>query len=831
MKRILYTALLLVLAFSSQANHVLGGELTWRCAGNGQYIFRVVRYEDCTGINAPNPPQVRIDGYTQIIATSLISSSFISPECANTQFALSCDTLITYTPIKRLVFESAPTTLGMPIPSNGLAFYHNEPARPNTDNTTNGTANGFQLRAIMYPYNNNGTLLSTATCYDNSPVFGEKPRFAFTTALNEYWLDGSEPDAQDSVHFDWAEPLNFTSSPTYPQPALVFDLGYAYNYPLPGSLVNPNNVDAVLLGTGALKFKSVITGRFSGCFKIQSYRNGQLISEVFRDTEFQIYADPGSGGLCSTPSNTIPSVSFGSIASYPSPTPIYVNGQLSHYELNVLAGDSIAFTTTGTDFDLRPDCTPESVTGIPSGLNLNLGTGCQTPPCATVASLNTGGTFTGTNTLTLRLSWRTDTAHVVKESGLGTYDYFFEFRDSHCILPGQGMAKVQVNILRPMYADAYYLRICEGDSAQVQILGDTSNLSWSGGAGVSCTACANPYLYPTASTTYTVTDANTGYQISIEVQVDPTLAQPMFSQIGQDLVVFNASAFDTIVWRRNFGPFYPTPADTNRPFLSGAYWVQSSAGACEVESQKIKKWFPDNLAANSDSTGEWFHTRNASLTHGCTFRLQQEPFYTLDGVYVLAFAKSPQITTSALKCKIYDQSNSLVFSSDSAVRITEDVIKFYGEANLTTTSDYLLAIYTDTSVFVPTFKPTTWPVIANQGRVLVFNATNAVGNTIPTNNAPDYPFVHFSLTWGISLGENGRPIFTVFPNPANDVLIVDAPGGRSYSLANVLGKSVASAELSGKTNIAIGHLPPGVYMLSVTFASGQMATQRIAIDH
>jgi hypothetical protein len=826
MKKYLLALGLLLAMISAQADQFLGGELTWECAGSGQYIFQVIRYQDCTGINVPDTAEVHINGYSQTIYCLQISDAFISPQCYNLQSSLNCDTSIVYTPVKRYVYKSAPVTLGMPIPSNGLAFFYIEDARPNTTNTTNGAANGYQLRAIMHPYLVSGTALTTAMCYDNAPVFGEQPRFAFNTEVNQFWLDGADPDHQDSVFFAWAEPLNYGT--TYPQPALVFDTGYAYNNPLPSSSLNSNNQDVVLIGSGSVQFKSVMSGRFTYCYKIQSYRNGQLISEVFRDAEFQINTDPGISGLCSAPVNNVPAVSFATTPSYPSPVPVLVNGQISHYEINVLAGDSITFTATGSDFDVRPDCSPELVTALPSGLNL--GVGCQNPPCATITSLNTGGNLVGINTSSLRFSWGTDTAHVLKEEGHATFDYFFEFQDGHCILPGQGMAKLQVNILRPIYASAYYFRICEGDSAQVQILGDTSNLSWSVGAGLSCTTCANPYLYPTTSTTYTVTDVNTGYQISIEVQVDPTLALPQLAQQGADLVVNNAAAFDTISWRRNFGPFYPQPTNTYTPFLSGAYWVQSSAGACQVQSQKIDMWFGDNLAANSDSTGEWFNTRNANLTHGCTFRLQHEAFYTLDGVYLLAFAKSAQSVTTTLKCKIYDQSSALVFTSDSAVRISDDLIKFYGAANLTTNADYLLAIYTDTSVFVPTFKPSTWPVVANQGRVFVFNATNAVGNTIPTTNAPDYPFVHFSLKWGIGTGEFEGPSINIYPNPAADILVVKAVGATSYQLVDALGRAVIAGAMSEQVSLNTSALAQGVYMLSVGFAEGQTLTKRVVIS-
>ncbi|MDX5427538.1 MAG: hypothetical protein LPK79_05475, partial [Bacteroidota bacterium] len=42
---------ILGLSFSSQASHLLGGEITWECLPNGQFRFYLTLFRDCSGIN------------------------------------------------------------------------------------------------------------------------------------------------------------------------------------------------------------------------------------------------------------------------------------------------------------------------------------------------------------------------------------------------------------------------------------------------------------------------------------------------------------------------------------------------------------------------------------------------------------------------------------------------------------------------------------------------------------------------------------------------------------------------------------------------------------
>ena len=45
---------------STNASHLLGGEITWECANNGDYIFTLTLYQDCNGnqILVPQKPLI-----------------------------------------------------------------------------------------------------------------------------------------------------------------------------------------------------------------------------------------------------------------------------------------------------------------------------------------------------------------------------------------------------------------------------------------------------------------------------------------------------------------------------------------------------------------------------------------------------------------------------------------------------------------------------------------------------------------------------------------------------------------------------------------------------
>jgi hypothetical protein len=820
MKRFLFSSFALLLAFSSVASQLLGGEITWECNANGTFTFQVVLFRDCSG--APltgSTVDIAWNGSSMPIVCTAADTTFISSG------AITCSSNAIFTPVERYLFRSAPVVIPGPVPSGGYHFTVSRSGRPNTNNTTNGSSNGFLLRAVMYPYVQGGIPQNTNPCFDSSPQFGEVPRHAFNTTDQNFAVTVADPNSQDSVYMTWAEP--WTDGSVYPGTALTYDTGYAFNQPLPGVNFNSANIPISLQRNGLVNFKSLTTGRFTVCQKAESWRNGQKIAEVFRDFEYQVNVDPGCSGICGNSPNNNPTLVF---SGQNTPSPVFINGALAYYQLSAFPGDSISFSMLSQDADLQPNCSPQSITanGIGPSLNHpNTGAGCTNAPCATLTSLNSGGSFVNALSNSVRFDWVPDTNHAVGAVGEGIHDFHFSMTDNHCVLSGVTNAMVRIRVLRPIYANAGVLGICDGDTANITISGDVSNLSWSPATDISCTNCASPQIYPTTSTVYTVTDLNSGYAIDFDIQVSPAIPSPQFNVSGNGFVVTNGGDYDTITWRRNFAPFYPNPSSAYTPFLAGSYWVEARSGVCAVESFKLSRYFVDNLAATNDTLGTWHDEKSESITHGCTFSLEGEPWYGIDGIYVSAFANNQQNDLTAVSCKIYDQQQNVVFQSDSVARITDDVIRYYGKAQLQGSQDYLMAIYTDTSLTVPTYKPASWPVVANNQRVLVLNAATAPGDAIPTVNADDYPFFHIGLEWQIGLEEAQLPKFAVYPNPADSWVYFASNVAFTFELMNSLGGIIKRGKIDQQGTLNVSDISAGVYIIKAYFNDGSTAVKRL----
>lgn len=829
MKKIISVWAFLVLNISLNAQPFLGGEITWSCNGNGNFVFDMVLYAPCDTLPSIPTQQMLNVSNGQTFACVLVDSANINPSCNNASSSISCSNPAGYQPIKRYTYRSAPVAIGT-IPVGGLHVYSGFTYRPENDNLPTDTAQGFTLRAIMYPYQQSVGTLSAYPCYDSSPLFAEVPRFAFSTNQNAFFLDGTDPDLQDSTFFGWAHPLAYDT--VYPPAPILFDTAYGYTSPLPGVLQSASNQPALLQGDGLLTFKSVNTGSYTYCYKVESWRDGQLISEVFRDFAIQIGSGSSVPGPCATGVNNPPTLAIQYYPNTDTLNPIVVNNQVVGYEGAVLAGDTVRFKLFGQDVELLSNCVPQSITLTASGRAMSStltpasGT-CANQPCAYFASLNSNGSFTNTVTNLVDFTWPTAAAHVPIGQSEQNYIFDIAMADNNCPLPEARTIQLKIKVLRPLAIAQEVYRICQGDSAAIQFFGDTANLSWSTTNGISCTNCAQFYAAPQTSTAYEVTDLNTGYVISFTVLVDPQLPAPQLNVVGSGLHLANATAYDSVFWKRNYAPFFPQPIDNYTPWLSGGYWVGAESGACQNYSAHQYFWFTDNLSANTDSLGQWFDNRRANLTHGFSFSLENEPNYLLNAIYLHAFSNNTQGNLATAIAKIWDQQLALVFQTDSVVRLSDDIIAFYGDANLQGGADYLMGIYTDTSLTVPTFKPDKWPVVANQGRVLVYNASNAVGYTLPSNNAPDYPFVHFGLASHIGLGEERPKGLRIYPNPTQRWLYIDVEDVVIVQLFDLQGKMLVQAEVRSHAKLNLENFSNGIYLLKITITNGVQSTHRV----
>ncbi len=429
--------LLLVTGFTAQATHLMGGEITWTCMGNGNYVFQMKVYRDCATpvpIDNNGPISLSVFNHPSVssIPMSIISQIDITPQCNPSGPTYNCSSPNGNTAVEEFILESAPVNLpGVP-PAQGWIFTWTNCCRnaaiTNLVLTFNGPgdpSNGFTLRAKMFPYNGQ----DGSPCFDSSPVFQERPNIIicagtpFTYNPNAY-----DPDL-DSLSYEFERPLNYlqgnftASNPT----AIPFEVGYNINSPFPDVTQNPNNVPVSLNPiTGEMSFTSFTIGNFVEVIKVTAYKCGQPVAEIYREIQTVIL----SCGANFPPIVTAP---------FQNPT----TALYSNYVDTVTAGDLVTFTITGSDNGFLPTGYAQKVTCTPIGGEF--GPNCDHLPCATWDTVSAAGV------LSLNFNWQTGCEHISNFEGCfnhgNVHTFTFTFKDDYCPAPSYTVVTATVVIL------------------------------------------------------------------------------------------------------------------------------------------------------------------------------------------------------------------------------------------------------------------------------------------------------------------------------------------------------------------------------------------------
>ena len=153
--------------FSAKANNVVGGNLSWSCLGNGQYVFEVNLTVECsTSLAAPTLQQIGVWNHPTIAAIpiNLVSEIDLSPSCTQ---VLGGPTVVTCAnqsvgSLKKYTYQSASIAISGVPPAQGFQFTYSQSLRSNlTTNIQPGS--GITLHAAMYTYNG----LDADPCYDS----------------------------------------------------------------------------------------------------------------------------------------------------------------------------------------------------------------------------------------------------------------------------------------------------------------------------------------------------------------------------------------------------------------------------------------------------------------------------------------------------------------------------------------------------------------------------------------------------------------------------------------------------------------------------------------
>src|ERR1035437_8007312 len=433
----LLTLMLSLFFFKAEASHLMGGEITWACQGSGKYIFTLKLYRDCNGTGVPSSIVLSVFNNPSVTSINLtnISQTDISPVCNGAGPAITCAAASADTAnynagaVQENVFQSLAITLSGIPPPQGWAFIYSDCCRNGAvSNLQNASTDGFTLRATMYSYNGQ----NADPCFDSSPTFLESPSTVICLGYPFNYNHNAYDRDLDSLSFSFAEPLDKLGSGSYlagtnPAP-LPFTNGYSYNSPLPGTIQNPANIPAVINhATGEVSFTSFTQGYFVTVVKVQSWKCGILVAEIFREIEVVLLP-------CAV--NAMPTVTYTS------------------YQSTVPAGTLVSFTLNGHDSGVLTDgVTPQSVTINASGTQFGAGftnaaAGCLHPPCATLSS---SLPVSAPTNIATTFNWQTSCNHIsyntICNTISNTYTFVFRVKDDFCPAPSENISTVSITVL------------------------------------------------------------------------------------------------------------------------------------------------------------------------------------------------------------------------------------------------------------------------------------------------------------------------------------------------------------------------------------------------
>jgi gliding motility-associated-like protein len=425
----------------SFATHILGGELSWTCQGNGAYIFDLILYRDCNGfdvtIGSENISVWNHPSVTQI-PVNFISRVDMSPYCeqvAGSPVPFACGSGSNggngTGAVERVLYRSNPIVLpGNPGAAGWVFTFTSFFRSANITNLQNPGTTGITIVAKMFNSGANGT------CNDSSPRFYEPP-YVVACAGVPYSFNPNvyDPDL-DSLVFALGEPLDqiITSYNPPSDPVNInFVSGFSVDSPTPSAFISPGSVPAVLnASNGTLTFNSTMAGNYVIMLNVRAYRSGVLISE--NQLEFQVAVEN-----CLVANNP------------PVVTPPF-NGNTS-FETTVMAGDLVNFNLIAQDLGVLHNGAPQSTFIYASGAQFaqvitNAGSGCANPPCAT---LNTNVPASGSPSAAVDFSWQTACNHLVGATGQVQnsvpYNFVFRVQDDLCQIPAVQYVTVVINVV------------------------------------------------------------------------------------------------------------------------------------------------------------------------------------------------------------------------------------------------------------------------------------------------------------------------------------------------------------------------------------------------
>jgi len=305
LKNILNNTLLILLLFLINqpvfAAHIIGGEITYECLGNNEYEFTMHVYRDCNGGGACFDSQISgcssgatLEGTVTIFnGTSQFTTVILdAPDVTSIQPNLSNPCLTS--PPNVCVEEGVYTwTIELPASTQSYTISYQRCCRNNTiTNIVSPDEAGATYTIELTPE-------AQQSC-NSSPVFDNFPPIVICNGVDiDFDHSATDPDG-DSLVYSFCTPFlgggndtqSFTAPngvapdpdapPPYQAVPFIFP-NFSFSNPMGGNpqvSINPQ--------TGLISGVPIITGQYVVGVCVEEYRDGQLISTVRRDFQFNV---------------------------------------------------------------------------------------------------------------------------------------------------------------------------------------------------------------------------------------------------------------------------------------------------------------------------------------------------------------------------------------------------------------------------------------------------------------------------------------------------------------------------------------------------------------
>ncbi len=307
----LFIALFMMFSFVNitQARHIIGGVMTYECRGNGRYDFVLKMYRDdlCTTCAAFDPlAYIGVYRCTGGNCNLLTQRDFVARQdvpIRNVRFVNPPDYPCLIPPNVRVQEAVYEFSLVLPISNDS---YHVSYQRCCRNITINNIINPDEVGAT---YTIEITAEAQRVC-NNSPVFNDFPPIIICAGAPLVFDHSATDKDGDQLIYEFCDPLaggaggnrglNPLIYPTcegaYPNPACpppydrvtfrapnftaIAPLGYRTDNGQPILRINPN--------TGLITGTPELLGQFVVGVCVSEYRNGVLLSRVFRDFQFNV---------------------------------------------------------------------------------------------------------------------------------------------------------------------------------------------------------------------------------------------------------------------------------------------------------------------------------------------------------------------------------------------------------------------------------------------------------------------------------------------------------------------------------------------------------------